>query len=786
MIRQITLARLINILRIRKHCETMKKLLTVIITLAIAAFFLLPPISTVEAAETHNWEANGIAVDSLGNVIVTGYIDDGEQVKFYTVKHTEDSGSILWAQEFDDYNYNDAKGVAVDSQNNIIVVGAVNDTGLLQGYDYCLVKYDADGTKLWDQKYNRKMYDTPLGVAVDSMDNIIVTGMSGRIEFTPQLTIDLDFWTIKCDSNGNKLHEDAHHVSDIDTPFSIAVDSQDNIIIAGITNYSGKLAYYTIKYSPTLSMIWEKHFSNGFEDAGSAVAVDSEDNIIVTGGSSDDSSLNYGTVKYTPDGSQFPSWPKFYDSGGKDDARAVAVDFDDNIIVTGGSNGKWHTIKYDTNGGIKWESNPGVTGEARGVTVDGGNNIIVTGYREDKSIRNFYTIKYRATGDIIWDSSYSGSPPVAGFTWSQKTQSRTITFLDSSVDDRGLQSWQWDFGDGTQPSYERNPQHSYIQTGQYNVTLIVTDTDGNTDMKSQYVDVANIKPVVNFGYVPLNPLTNETITFTDQSQDYDGNIVSWLWDFRDGETSTLQNPTHFYTAPGTYVVQLSITDNDQETVTRTKSITINYSGTENIPPVADFTFFPLDPQPSEEITFDAISSDDPDGYIDWDNCQWDWNNDGIYDATGIEAIYSWNEQGDYDVTLQVMDNNGSTNTITKTIHVESGPPSADFIYSLDHFTVAFTDQSSDLGGNISVWQWDFGDSSTSTEKNPTHEYQEEGQYTVSLTVIDNDGNSDNIQKTITLEKEEDGGGIPGFTSVFFLFSLLVVMTVMVLKKKKSE
>ncbi len=785
----MALVRLINILSIRKHCETMNKLLTVITTLAIAAFFLLPPLFTVKATDTYTWEANGVAVDSLGNVIVTGYIDDGEKLKFYTVKHTEDEGDILWNREFDKYNYNDAKGVAVDSQDNVIVAGAVNDTGLLHGYDYCLVKYDTDGTKLWDEKYDRKMYDTPLAVTVDSMDNIIVTGMSGRIEFIPQLSIDLDFWTIKCDSNGNKLHEDAYHVSELDTSFSVAVDSQDNIIIAGITNHSGKLAYYTIKYSPTLSKIWEKAFSNGFEDAGSSVAVDSENNIIVTGGSRDDSSLNYGTIKYTPDGSQFPSWPKFYDSGGKDDARGVAVDLDDNIIMTGVSNSEWYTIKYDKDGSMLWADRlSGIRGEARGIAVDGGNNIIVTGYREDKSIRSFYTIKYRANGDILWYSSYTGSPPVADFTWSQKTQSRTIKFSDSSSDDQGpqgLQSWQWDFGDEKQPSYKKNPEHSYTRAGTYNVTLIVTDIDGNTDMVSQYVSVTNIKPVVGFVYSPLNPLTNETITFTDQSLDYDGDIFAWLWDFDDGQTSNVQNPTHSYNAPGRYVVRLSITDNDEEMVTRSKSITINYSGEENIPPVANFTFVPLNPQPTEQVTFDSISSDDPDGYIDWDHCQWDWDNDGIYDATGIEAIYSWNEEGDYDVTLQVLDNNESANTITKTIHVESGPPMADFTYSINHLVVTFSDQSSDLGGEISAWQWDFGDNSTSSEKNPTHEYQKEETYTVSLTVIDDDGNNDTISKTFTLEKEEDGGGIPGFTSVFFLFSLLVVVSLLIILKKKK-
>ena len=118
--------------------------------------------------------------------------------------------------------------------------------------------------------------------------------------------------------------------------------------------------------------------------------------------------------------------------------------------------------------------------------------------------------------------------------------------------------------------------------------------------------------------------------------------------------------------------------------------------------------------------------------------------------------------------------------------MESGPPRADFTYSIDHLIVVFSDQSSDLGGNISMWQWDFGDNSTSTQHNPNHSYQEEGTYTVSLTVTDDDGNNDSISKTFTLEKEKNGGGIPGFTSVFFLFSILAVFSlVMALKKKKQ-
>jgi len=377
-------------------------------------FISLPSVFTIKTTETSNWEANSVAVDSLGDVIVTGYIDDEGTLKFYTVKHSEEDGSILWKQKFGEYTYNDAKGVAVDSQDNVIVAGAVNSTGLLQGYDYCLVKYDTAGNELWHRKYNRKMYDTPLAVAVDSMDNIIVTGMAGRITFIPQLTIDLDFWTIKCDSNGNKLYENVYDVSELDTSFGVAIDSQDNVIIAGMANYSSNLSYYTIKYSSTLSKIWEKSFSSGIEDAGSAVAVDSEDNIIVTGGSSDGSSLNYSTIKYTPDGVLLSSWPQFYDSpnGGKDDARGVAIDLDDNIVVAGGSDGEWYIIKYDPDGAVIWEQMPDILGEARDVAVDESNNIIVTGYREVKSIKNFYTLKFNANGIILWGRVVSSADMV--------------------------------------------------------------------------------------------------------------------------------------------------------------------------------------------------------------------------------------------------------------------------------------------------------------------------------------------------------------------------------------
>jgi PKD repeat protein len=99
-------------------------------------------------------------------------------------------------------------------------------------------------------------------------------------------------------------------------------------------------------------------------------------------------------------------------------------------------------------------------------------------------------------------------------------------------------------------------------------------------------------------------------------------------------------------------------------------------GSENLLPVADFTWTPSTPNPGQTITFNASSSYDPDGYILL--YEWDWNNDGIYDESHVSstATYSWSNGGNYSVTLRVTDNNGATGTQTKTVKVNSGnqPP----------------------------------------------------------------------------------------------------------------
>jgi PKD repeat protein len=125
-------------------------------------------------------------------------------------------------------------------------------------------------------------------------------------------------------------------------------------------------------------------------------------------------------------------------------------------------------------------------------------------------------------------------------------------------------SWLWDFDDGG-TSTQQNPSHSFDDDGSYLVTLTVTDDDGAMDTYSDTVTVSNVAPTADYGYSPNEPSINDVITFTDESFDSDGSIVSWMWDFDDGNTSTAQNPSYSYSNPGQYNVSLTVTDDDGAT-----------------------------------------------------------------------------------------------------------------------------------------------------------------------------------------------------------------------------
>jgi PKD repeat protein len=334
---------------------------------------------------------------------------------------------------------------------------------------------------------------------------------------------------------------------------------------------------------------------------------------------------------------------------------------------------------------------------------------------------------------------------------------------------------------------------------------------------------SNLRPNIIFQWnSPANPpVTNFTastttscsgaIAFFDNSSN---TPTDWLWDFGDGNTSTIQNPTHTYTSSGTYTVTLTATNafgNDTET--KTGYITVNLSG---LSPVAT-NCTPITGDGSlgfgiTNVTFNTLnknSGDASEGYSDFTcdqttvyagqtytfsathgaptthNCNaWiDWNNDGVFNNTTekiatsssslstnvnvtipsnavLNAPLRMRVIADYDLNISPTPctNPGYGQCEDYTVFVEqlALKPEAGFVANNINTcdgTVSFTDLSTNIPYG---WAWSFGDGGTSVAKNPTHTYTADGTYTVQL-IATNAYGSDTITLTnyITVNTQKD-------------------------------
>jgi PKD repeat protein len=297
-----------------------------------------------------------------------------------------------------------------------------------------------------------------------------------------------------------------------------------------------------------------------------------------------------------------------------------------------------------------------------------------------------------------------------------------VNFTDESTGE--ITDWSWDFGDGG-TSTAQNPSHTYNSGGTYTVELTVTGPGGSdTETRTDYITV-NVGPTADFAGSPTNGTEPLTVSFTDQSS----GATSWSWDFGDGGTSTVQNPSHEYAAAGTYTVALTVTNscgNDIET--KTDYITVNPCQA----PVAGFNGTPTSGETPLTVNFTDASTNSP---TSW---SWDFGDGGT--STAQNPSHQYTSAGTYTVSLTATNSCGSDiETKTDYITVTCTAPTADFSGSPTSgdapLIVNFTDQSS----AATSWSWDFGDGGTSTAQNPSHQYTSAGTYTVALTATNSCG-----------------------------------------------
>jgi uncharacterized repeat protein (TIGR01451 family) len=319
------------------------------------------------------------------------------------------------------------------------------------------------------------------------------------------------------------------------------------------------------------------------------------------------------------------------------------------------------------------------------------------------------------------------------------------TFTDPGILDTHF--IRWNFSDGGMADGTLTPTHVYVDNGVYTVTLIVIDDDGGLSSDQLLVTVENDPPNVDAG---SNQVGNEgqvidfNGTFTDT-----GTLDSHTfdWNFGDGATMTgTLTPSHLYADNGVYTVTLTVTDKDGGVSSDTLQIIIN-----NVAPTVD-AGQDVTTNEGESVTFTGTFSDP--GTLDTHTIEWNYG-DGSTATGSLTTTHVYANNGIYTVTLAVTDKDGGVGRDMLIVTVNNVAPTVDSGSNVTtnegdnvHFAGTFTDPGV---LDTQVITWTFGDGATATGiLTPTHLYADNGVYTATLAVADNDGGHSRDSVLITV------------------------------------
>lgn len=419
-------------------------------------------------AKTIAVKNNTVYASGYGNNISVGS-------DFYTVAINATSGDTLWTHLYNDsaFNqYDEANSLAIDNDGNIIVTGESDrDVSGAVNHDFLTVKYSPQGLLQWAVRFNDigNATDRPAKVLTDNLGNIYVGGRSNN-------GADDDYCLIKYNSGGTQQWIQFHDNGGTDRATDMGMDQNFNVYITGRSNNGNDDDFYTIKYSPAGTLLLTTIFDFVEDDRAEAIFVTPSGEFAVTGRSDALATAavnyNYYTVKYSSNGTQ--EWASTYagTAGGDDWPMDIAISASGTVAVTGMSDSAPGaavsndavTVLYQNTGTILWTrsegqqgledrgnallfhnesvfiagekatasnavnavrikyTNTGVASEfafngegdngdnVRDGVYDPSGNIYICGYSVGMdSDRDFFVAKLTTTGDTLWTRSFTGT-----------------------------------------------------------------------------------------------------------------------------------------------------------------------------------------------------------------------------------------------------------------------------------------------------------------------------------------------------------------------------------------
>lgn len=326
--------------------------------------------------------------------------------------------------------------------------------------------------------------------------------------------------------------------------------------------------------------------------------------------------------------------------------------------------------------------------------------------------------------------------PAANFTNGISCSGNPTCFSDqSTVQSASITSWLWNFGDGA-TSLLQNPCHTYSTSISFNVSLIAFSSQGCADTIVIPLSV-NKSPQSSFSSTAV--CLGDATAFTYSEPNTPFLATNWLWNFGDlTPNSTLQNPSHTYSSPGSYTVTLTASN-----LFSSCSTQVSQTITVHPVPVPDFAVAAQGCTNSPYLFTDLST-----GTI----IQYSWNFAGLGTSASQNPSYLFSAAGVYPVQLSITTNAGCSDSVTKNVTINAAPVAA-FVSNVSFgsppLNVAFTNQST----GATQYSWNFGDNSTSTASSPTHVYADTGLYSVNLIASGSTGCSDTSYSLVMVLNE---------------------------------
>jgi uncharacterized delta-60 repeat protein len=439
-------------------------------------------------------EASTIAIDANGNIAVAGFSDSDPTAvtnnDYVTLSYTS-AGTLQWARTYNGLGSQSDKiaQVGIDALGNVVVTGRSNNGN---DDDYVTIKYSSSGTQLWLRADDHGDTDRATCLAITAANDIYVSGRSDNGATD-------DFLTLKINSAGALTWARWYDNVDDDRALALVTDAAGGVCVTGQSDADATTVrnwdYRTVMYDALGTLVWTQSYGSPFaqSDIPSSIAIDASGNVYVTGNSvvtvtttgtrNDVTTLSYSGGNQT--------WAATFGSPANlDDAANVVLPYGTGCLVAGyGSDATSQkdglALNYDGSGSLTWEKHYAGAGDnndnVNAIAVDATGNVFVAGYQvQENQDRNIALWKINNTGTTICNKAISGtSTPSTDASQGLGLDSLGNAYVGGFVKNSGQSFAMW--WAKYSASCDTTSAHTYntLNEGSDKIYDMVTDKQGN-------------------------------------------------------------------------------------------------------------------------------------------------------------------------------------------------------------------------------------------------------------------------------------------------------------------